>query len=447
MKWLKRILIALLLPVAVGVALPFFISLDDYIPQIEKEASARLMEPVSIKSVRFTALPLPHITVNGITVGTAEDIKLGKVRVTPDLFSLLESSKVIKSIEIESLTLTQKAIERIPAWRKSPQQLPQVRIESVRINTLWVNSGTATLGPFEARIALDRKGEAQNISIDSRDSKFKAVIVPGQSHYLIDASAKAWTLPLGPPIVFDELTVKGVATLHDLDLVLVSAKLYGGTAHGKMTLGWQNGIRFSGNIDVNEVEMQKISSMLSPKTHVSGKLRAKPVLLASAASADQLTKALRLETSFTVRNGMIHGVDIQKAATGLAQQGPAGGETHFEQLSGHLLMQGGGYRFTQIRITSGALAADGDVNISPNKALSGRINAQVKAMGGSVGVPLNVAGTLSAPSLYPTSGTMAGAAVGTVMLGPGLGTSVGAKVGGWVEGLFDGKNTEKKTKQ
>ena len=39
--------------------------------------------------------------------------------------------------------------------------------------------------------------------------------------------------------------------------------------------------------------------------------------------------------------------------------------------------------------------------------------------------------------------SMAGAAVGTLMLGPGLGTSVGAKVGTWAEGLF-GKKEEKK---
>jgi hypothetical protein len=156
--------------------------------------------------------------------------------------------------------------------------------------------------------------------------------------------------------------------------------------------------------------------------------------------------ALRLETPFNVQNGALHGVDIQKAATNLIKQGTAGGETRFEQLSGHLVMEHGGYRFTHLKITSGALAVDGNVNVSSKKELSGRINAQVKAMGTSANVPLNVAGTLDAPSLYPTGGTMAGAAVGTVILGPGLGTSVGAKVGGWAEGLF-GKKEEKTPKK
>jgi len=448
MKWLKPILIALAVLLVIAVALPFFISLNDYIPPIEKEVSARLKEPVSIKSIKFSALPLPHVTIDRISVGKTDDITVETVTVTPDLFSLLGSAKVIKSIEIHSLVLTQKAIDKIPAWTKPddtkpPQQPPQLRVESIRLVNALVRHDKASFGPFDARVSLNRKGEPEDASITTRDGKLKALITPDKSKYLIDASAKSWTLPVGPALVFDELVIKGVATLNDANLGEVSAKLYGGTAIGKATISWQKGLQLNGNLDVNQVEMQKIASMLASKTHVSGKLSAKPVFSASAASADQLINALRLDAPFNVQNGVLHGVDIQKAATGLIKQGATGGETRFEQLSGHLVMERGAYRFTQLKIASGALAADGDVSISSKKELSGRINAQVKAVGTSANVPLNVAGTVDAPLLYPTGGTMAGAAVGTIILGPGIGTSVGAKVGSWAEGLF-GKKEEKK---
>jgi hypothetical protein len=153
--------------------------------------------------------------------------------------------------------------------------------------------------------------------------------------------------------------------------------------------------------------------------------------------------ALRLETPFNIQNGVLHGVDIAQAATKLIKHGATGGETHFDQLSGHLNMERNAFRFTQLKIASGVLAADGNVNISPAKDLSGRITAKVKALGTSANVPLNVAGTVHAPLLYPTGASIAGAAVGTAVLGPGLGTSVGAKVGGWAEGLF-GRKEEKK---
>jgi uncharacterized protein involved in outer membrane biogenesis len=451
MKWLKRILIALVLLLAIAAALPLFISLDDYIPQIEKGASASLGEPVSIKSIRLAILPLPHVTVEGIAVGTSGDIRLGRVRVTPDLFSLLRSSKVIRSIEIDDLVLTQQAIGEIPALVKSdtaqsPQQSPQVRVESIRLNNALVNFGKASLGPFDARANLDSRGEPENASIATRDGRLRVRVKFGNSKYLIDASAKSWTLPLGPPLVFDELAIRGAATASGASFPEMSARLYGGTAIGKATIGWHNGLEIKGDLDIRHLELLQVASMLSPGTRVSGKLSARPVFSASAASADQLMDALRLETLFNVQNGVLYGVDIKQAATSLIKQGASGGETRFNQLSGHLVVEHGGYHFAQLRITSGALAVDGEVNISPKNQLSGRINAQVKALGTSTGVPLNVAGTVDTPLLYPTGGTMTGAAIGTVIMGPGLGTSVGAKVGSWAEGLF-GKKEKKEPKK
>lgn len=451
MQWTKRILISLALLLAIAAALPFFITLDDYIPWVEQETSAKLKGMVSIKSIRFAALPLPHVTIDGIKVGTTDDIRLGKVLVTPDLFTLMDSTMVIKSIEIDSLVLTQNAIGNIPEWiesvaSRSPQQPPKVRIESILFTNALVKLGTMSLGPFDARVSLDSKGEPESASIATQDGKLKALIKTDQSNYRIDASAKAWRLPVGLPIMFDELSIKGVATLNDAKLNQVSARLYGGTANGKATISWQKQIHFNGNLDVHQVEMQSISSMRPSKTHVSGKLSAKPVFSASAASVDQLMKALRLEAPFSVQNGVLYGVDIQKAATGLIKQGEAGGETYFDRLSGHLVMEHGSYHFTQLKIASGTLVVDGHVSVSPKNQLSGRVNAQVNAMGASTKVPLNVMGTVDAPLLYPTGGTIAGAAVGTVIMGPGFGTSVGAKIGGFVERLF-GKKEEEKPKK
>lgn len=441
MKWLKPLLISLAALLAVAVAVPFFISLDHYIPRIEKAASDRLKEPVSIKSIRFAALPWPHVTVGGIAVGAAGDLRLGHVSVTPDLFSLLQETKVISSIEVDALVLTQKAIDRIPEWSKADpgSAAPVVRVRSIRLDNALIDLGKAKFGPFDARVSLDGKGEPESATITTQDGKLKALVKPEKSHYLVDVSAKAWTLPVGMPLVFDELVIKGVATLDNATFSQINSKLYGGTANGRATLGWKKGLQVSGNFDVSQVEMAGIASMLSSTTHVSGRLNAKPVFSAAAASAAHLKNALRLETPFNVRNGVLHGVNIQQAATNLIKRGATGGETRFDQLSGHLVSRSGSHRFTDLKIASGALAADGAVTISEKKELSGRINAQVKALGTSANVPLNVAGTVASPLLYPTGATVAGAAVGTAILGPGMGTSVGAKVGGWAEGLFGKK--------
>jgi len=446
MKWLKRILIALVPLLALAAALSYFISLDDYIPQIEKALSARLNEPISIKRLRLIALPQPHVSVSGITIGTGDDIKLDQVRVTPALFSLLQSVKVIKSIEIDSPSLTLKAAGRIPAWSKPDTDTPpQVRVQKLRVNSALLVFDESSFGPFNAGVSLDDQGEPVDMSMTTQDGKLKVAIKRVQAKYLIDASAKAWKLPAGLPLLFDELNIKGVATPTDAALSQVSGKLYGGTVSGNAAISWHKGFRVNGNLDIAQVEMQDLASMLSARTRVSGRLTAAPVYSAVAASAEQLPNALRLATPFTVTHGVVRGVDIRKAATGAIKRGATGGETHFDRLSGHLLMEHGSYRFTQLKIASGLLAADGNVTISPKKALSGRLNTRVSAAGISASVPLNVAGTMDAPLLYPTAGTVAGAAVGTALLGPGVGTSVGARIGDWVEDRF-GKKAKTKRK-
>lgn len=449
MKWFKRIAVGLGLLIALLAVLPFFISLNDYIPRIEQEVSARLREPVKIRSLRAAILPVPHLTVDGIAIGKTEDLKVGKVTVTPALLSLFDSPRVIKSIEIDGLVLTQKAIDKIPLWTKSdakpgaPPQSPPVAVQSIRLDDALVRLDKTSFGPFDARIRLDARNEPQEATVTTRDGKLKISLTPGKSNYLIDASAKSWKLPAGPAIVFDELTLKGVATLGDANFEQVAARLYGGTVNGNAGVSWRKGLQLKGNFTVSGVELKPLVPLLAPGKNMSGKLDAKPVFSSGAASAAQLADAMRLDTPFSVRNGVLYGVDIQQAATSLVKQGSSGGETRFEELSGHLAMDRRNYRFTQIRIASGSLAANGNVGISPRKELSGRINAQVNVAGASANVPLNVSGTLDSPMLFPTGGTVAGAAVGTAILGPGVGTSLGAKVGNWTENLFGKKEGKK----
>ncbi len=447
MKWIKYTLIALAVLAAIAVAVPFLVNLDRYIPQIESAASDKLKEPVSIKGLSLRLLPVPHVTIHDISIG-AGDITVGKVRLTPALLSLFSSTRVIKSIEVDALVLTQKAANKIPVWTKADAAAPagqqaQIRVESIRLDNAQLKLDKINFGPFDARINLDESGIPRDASIYTLDHKLEADIRPDNSNYTIEIRAKAWTLPAGPPIVFDELTVNGTATLKGADFSQANAKLYGGTVSGKAAIDWQKGARLNGNFDVSQVELTKLAALFSPTTHVSGKLNAKPVFSANAGDMSQLAPALHLETPFEVSNGIIHGVDIQKAATHLVTREAAGGETRFDELSGHLILERGDMHFTQIKISSGALAVDGDVNISAKKELSGRINTQVKALGTSTGVPLNVAGTVDQPLLYPTGATLGGAAVGTALLGPGLGTAVGAKAGNFVEGLFDKKDTKK----
>src|SRR5262249_42669744 len=153
------------------------------------------------------------------------------------------------------------------------------------------------------------------------------------------------------------------------------AKLYGGTGAGRTTIGYQKGMQLKGKLDISQGELKSLVPLISPGTNVNGRLTRKPGFSAGAPGADRPMRAPDLETPFEIQNGVLHGVDITKAATSIiSKEGAKGGETRFDQLSGHLVMDRGSYRFTQLNIASGALSADGAVTISPKQELSGKIN-------------------------------------------------------------------------
>lgn len=441
MKWIKRVGIAVMLLVAVLAALPFVISIDSYRPRIEQEISARLKEPVTIAKLRAYALPTPHATAQDIVIGKAGDVKVAKLVIAPDLWSLMKDTKVIRYVELSGVRLTQAGIEKLAVLGKTDPKAPPkpaaVRVGNVKVEDATVLLGKNAFGPFDAIVALREQGAPERITVVTRDGKFNADIKPDGERYNIDLTAKAWRLPVGPPVLFDELNIKGVATFAEFKTTTALARLYSGTVSGNTTLNWAKGVQLRGNFEVNQLDVAALAALFSPNARISGRLNAKPVLSANAASFAQLGPALRIETPFQIHNGVLRGVDIRKAATSLLTK-DSSGETHFDQLSGYLVAERGAQRFSSLKVASGALAADGHVTIGADRSLSGRINAQVSA--GSVAaasVPLNVSGTLDAPLVLPSAAALAGAAAGTAVLGP-AGAAVGAKVGGWVDGIFGG---------
>lgn len=440
MKWMKR-LAALFAALFLAFALvPFFVPIDGYRSQIEQILSERIREPVRLKSLKLAGLPLPHLVIDGVEIGNA-DVKVDSISVTPSLLSLFSATKVIDSVDIRKLVINQAALDRIPLWTRSdPKAKPAdftVLVRNVRLDDAVLQMQKSTFGPFDARVSINARGQPERAEINARDGKFRLTIKPVAEKFNIELHAKNWRLPAGPPVLLDELLVRGVATLNDANLPEIKAKLYGGTITGASSINWQKGLQLKGSYAVSAVELRELVPLFSPQTRLSGRLTAKPAFSAVAPNAEQLQKALKLETPFDIRDGVLQGIDIQKAATSLMTR-DGGGETRFNTLSGHFAMERGTQRITSLKVASGSLAADGHVTIAPNKALSGRINAQVTVAGlAAATVPLNISGSVDSPLALPTAAAMAGGAIGTAIL-PGVGTAIGAKAGTWAEGLFGG---------
>jgi hypothetical protein len=90
-------------------------------------------------------------------------------------------------------------------------------------------------------------------------------------------------------------------------------------------------------------------------------------------------------------------------------------------------------------MSSGSLKAEGRIDMTPALRLNGALDVDMKGTAGLMSMPLVVSGTLEQPQVRVSGAALAGAAVGTAVLGPGLGTALGVRLGGFMNKLFGDK--------
>lgn len=435
MKWVKRLLSVTALLVVLAFVLPFLIPLDFLAPHVEKLLSDKIQEPVSIQSLRLSILPIPGVTATGISIGKLRDVHADSVRLAIAPFSLLKPVKVVNSLTIESLNLDQEALGRLPGWFQANAGPKQAVVRRVVLENARLNLKSVRLEGLRADIDLGDEGSFRHAQIEIKDKSMKLGVTPSGKGFLLDFQARNWKPPVGPALEFGSLNATGLVNGDSLNIRELSGTLYGGSLQGKAQLDWRENWRLQGKLQSREVGVRQLVSVLSPETSVSGKLDADAQFSMRAKEAGHLFDTPSAEVEFKIKQGVLHNFDLMGAVKSMSQEGTRGGQTSFDEFSGHLQMAGKAYKFRKLKIGSGLLRADGNLDITPGKELAGRMHVEVKGTVSLISMPLQISGSLSNPVLRPTTAAIAGAVAGTAVLGP-LGTSLGAKAGDYVEGLF-----------
>ena len=243
------------------------------------------------------------------------------------------------------------------------------------------------------------------------------------------------------PLVFDQIKARVAVQPEHLELNALEARLYGGKLSGKMSINRKDTV-LAAEVAVNGIAMQSLVEALTNEVLFTGNMDGAAKFSMRLDEFERFPENLQLAGNFHLRNGVLTKVDLVQAASNLGKANTAGGTTRFDDLTGLLNVDASGYHFRKLKIVSGALNAEGRVDVSPSLQLGGMLDTEVKGTAGLVSMPMVVSGTLNNPVVRPSKSALAGAAVGTAILGPGLGTAVGIKIGGFLNKLF-GKNDDK----
>jgi uncharacterized protein involved in outer membrane biogenesis len=439
--WASAVIVVLLI-------LPFLIPMSAYIKQAEAQAAKALGVPVSIGSLRIALLPSPRLNVGEVTIGKNSEFSVAHVAVVPALSSLFSDAKVISSVQVDKPVIKKAALDIIAGLSAQPKGEPSkttVSVRMIEINEARLIWPAMHLPEMNADIVLSAENKPKAAKIESVDGKLKFDLVSegdlnaGKNQQRITFTAKAWTLPAGPPLLIDALHMDIVLTGNKLEISKIDGALYGGKLSGNANLTWDKAYKLSGKAKLDNLSVREPASLMSKSTRVSGQLFSSGNFSAAAKEPAQLVDNLQADIKFNVNDGVLYGFDLAKAPLMLLGQGK-GGETKFDVFSGLLGISGKTYRFRELNIKSGLMSASGAVKINPNKSLDGVIAVEVKNSMKIAEIPLQVSGTLSNPTVFPTKAAIAGAIAGTAVLGP-AGTGLGLKAGSAVDklkGLFGG---------
>ena len=395
---------------------------------VAAEATALLGAPVKADRVSVALWPLPGVAVDGLTVQARTPLSLERVELRPRWLPLLGGELRVQTLVVRRAMLPESTVALITRHLDDPARRPA---------NAPPEDGAIDFGLLPRELVLDEvtwlAGDGARTTFDA-ELRLDADGWPARADAAVTLGAHRGTQL--------RLVRDGAATAWDLQ-----ARLGGGTVQGPITItlpatdARDRSVALKGTLRTTGVE---VSALTAPSKTLSGRLQADTTLAARfppRASADDLIRALRTDTRFTVTDAVLHGVDLAKAVgtVGLSR----GGETALDTLSGQVATRGRAIQLTDLQAKSGVLAATGEVAVSPARALSGRVRVDMTrgATGGVVGVPLAVGGTLDDPQVSLSRSALLGAAIGTAVLpgvGTGAGANIGDRIGEGLKGLFGG---------
>lgn len=372
---------------------------DDFRARAEQAASQAVGVPVALGRIELALLPLPGVAVHDVRVATQPPLTLRQVEARPAWGALLAGRPQLDALVVREAQLPQQGLlalaARAPSTPKAtpgatPTTTPTTDLLPRRIllrQVTWVDAAGRPL-TVDADIAFAGEPLPQEARIDVVGGRYA-----GAKARLLREPA-AWQL---------------------------RAEIGGGTVAGPLRLQPQPGgaWRFGGELAIEGVE---VSALTAPARTLTGRLQARSTLSAEFREPGELAKALRTQTRFTVRNAVIHGVDLAQAVRTLGIS--RSGNTALDTLSGDVATRGPVVQLSNLVASSGMLAATGQVTLQADRQLAGRVDA---SLGGALGVPLAVGGTLDQPSVTPA---------GIKLPGSDAAASVGKSLGDGLRGLF-----------
>ena len=393
-----------LIGIAVVVALLFggvqLLPMNSYIPAVEKLAADHIKEPVTIGSMKISILGGFAMNLDNVKLGTTQDVKIDRVTLSPELGSIFGDVKVVRRIDVESMSVAQEVLPRLSKWMEAALADKGVQVGRIVMKNIKIESTLLQLPPFDADLQMSAEGSIERARLS--DGKLEIVLTPRNNEIDIEVAAnKGWVSPIGPNLEFTDFSAKAVASNSRIRVSEFKALLYGGAASGTAVLNWGGPWSIEGDLSTERINLQELMPVFTREAKSSGQLESRFRYSMVAPDLPSLFKQPKMDGSFAIRKGDLDGVDLVRALQVGGRENVQGGATRFEEITGTLALSGDRYQFRSLNLGSGLLSATGGFDVAPNNDVSGKAFVELRSQAAQIRGNFNVGGSLKAIVLKP----------------------------------------------
>ena len=382
-----------LVPLA-GIAWLQFTRIDGYIPDAQRALSERLNQPVAISGVRYLILPTPRLVLEGVTIGKTQGVKAERIEAHVMPLAALSGPATFDEVHLHQVEIDPEVLGVLPAWTGGRAA---GAIQAERLKLTEVQLRGVALDPFDGDVRFAPNGTVREATF--RNKKAKLDLSPQREGVRIALEANDWQVPHGPPFEFSTLTLRGLVDQGQIAAADFTGRVAGGSVVGALTARWPGPVTLQGEFKAEGVRLQELSRELGSNVSARGSVKATGRFSMQAASWSTITASPQVEANFIATRGEIGNIDLVRAIQAGAAGSPRGGRTAFEQLAGVFQLANGRTMLRELRLTSGPLNANGNVEVGPQGQLAGRVTGELGARG--TRAVLGIGGTVQDPQLKP----------------------------------------------
>jgi len=380
----KLLATGLLVLLVVSIAVLPFVPMDP-VPY-RKAAQSWLDEPVAIGSVNVSFLPLPHLRFEKVVIGKDPQIRVATVNAVPEVGSLLGDRIALKSLDLVGVSFPRQFLPALLSAKGKGESMHVERITAKGVKLDIANLALPALD-VDARLAAD--GAVESVTLSNAESKLLVTLQPKGGKAEVEVSADEFALPIGGDLSLGDFSATGTITAAELTLRKIEGRAFGGRLLGTARVGWTDGWSLDGELEARQMSPARIA----PQILSGDTLQGKGAYSMKALVPDRLFMNARLDGNFSIEKGSIHNVDMMR----MLQSGGTGGTTPFTEMSGSVTADPDRVALRQVRIVAGLMNATGQVEMDPEKNLSGRLLVELRAATVQARTTVTVSGTLQDP--------------------------------------------------